>query len=251
MAPSFSGFGPGLYEFFEGLSANNDRAWYAEHKSEYESQVRAPLEALFDDLEPEFGAARLFRIHRDVRFSRDTTPYKTSQAGLIDTGTGSTLYLQVDADGVMIGVGAPHFDRDQLARYRGAVGGAAGEGLAAIIAKLRRKHHSVGTLGPEGITSVGELKRVPSGFPPDHPHADLLRYKSLIAAVSLERPAWLESSSAVAEVAKRWRGMLPIADWLDTNVGPAAPQERRPRRWSRRDVPVTTSTRRSSSSVVL
>lgn len=230
MATSFSGFGPGLYEFFEGLAANNDRAWYAEHKSEYESQVRAPLEALFDDLEPEFGAARLFRIHRDVRFSRDKTPYKTSQAGLIDTGTGSTRYLQVDAVGVMIGVGAPHFDRDQLARYRQAVGGDAGEELAALVAGLRRRHYDVGTLGPDGITPVGELKRVPTGFPPDHPRADLLRYKSLIAAVSFERPGWLETSKAVAEVAKRWRVMQPLADWLDRAVGPPTPREAGSRR---------------------
>ena len=164
MATSFSGFGRGLYEFFEGLAANNDRAWYAEHKSEYESQVRAPLEALFDDLEPEFGAARLFRIHRDVRFSRDKTPYKTSQAGLIDTGTGSTRYLQVDAVGVMIGVGAPHFDRDQLARYRQAVGGDPRRVVpgheAAVFEQFPAQRFDDGLLGSEIFLRPGDERRL-------------------------------------------------------------------------------------------
>jgi uncharacterized protein (TIGR02453 family) len=227
---SFRGFGPGLYEFFEGLSAHNERAWFAEHKAQYESQVREPLEALFDDLEPEFGPARIFRIHRDVRFSKDKTPYKTSQAGLIDRGNGATRYLQVGADGVMIGVGAPHFDREQLSRFRRAVGGDDGEELAEVLAGLRRRRYDVGTLGPDGITSTGELKRVPSGFPPDHPRADLLRYKSLIAAVSFDRPTWLGSSKAVAEVTTRWRLMQPLADWLERAVGPAAPRDATTRR---------------------
>ncbi len=230
MAASFSGFGPGLYEFFEGLSAHNDRAWFAEHKAQYDSEVREPLEALFDDLEPEFGPARIFRIHRDVRFSKDKTPYKTAQAGLIDRGSGATRYLQVGADGVMIGVGAPHFDREQLSRFRLAVGGDDGEELADVLAGLRRRRYDVGTLGPDGITPTGELKRVPSGFPPDHPRADLLRYKSLIAAVSFDRPAWLESAKAVAEVATRWRLMQPLADWLERAVGPAAPRDSTTRR---------------------
>jgi uncharacterized protein (TIGR02453 family) len=227
---TFRGFGPGLYEFFEGLSAHNDRAWFAEHKAQYECEVRVPLEELFDDLEPEFGPARIFRIHRDVRFSRDKTPYKTSQAGLIDQGAGATHYLQVGADGVMIGVGAPHFDRDQLSRYRRAVGSDEGEELADVLAGLRRRRYDVGTLGTDGITPTGELKRVPTGFPSDHPRADLLRYKSLIAAVSFDRPAWLGSSTAVAEVAKRWRLMQPLADWLERAVGPAAPRDMTARR---------------------
>lgn len=220
MSGSFSGFGPGLYEFFDGLEANNDRAWFAEHKGRYEAEVRDPLEALFDSLEDEFGPAKLFRIHRDVRFSKDKRPYKTAQGGLIRRPGGSTWYLQVDASGVMVGAGAPHFDRGQLERYRSAVGGSPGEALADHVAALRRRRYAVGTLGPSGVDPAGDLKRVPAGFATDHPRADLLRYKRLIVAVSSERPAWLTSSRAAAEVAKRWHAMQPVDDWLDEHVGP-------------------------------
>jgi uncharacterized protein (TIGR02453 family) len=225
MGGSFSGFGPGLYEFFEGLEVNNDRSWFAEHKGRYESEVRDPLEALFDALEDEFGAAKLFRIHRDVRFSKDKRPYKTAQGGLIRRPGGSTWYLQVDASGVMVGAGAPHLDRQQLERFRSAIAGPAGEELADHVAALRRRRYTVGTLGPDGVDASGDLKRVPRGFAPDHPRADLLRYKCLIVAVSSERPTWLSSPKAVSEVAKRWRAMQPIDDWLDEHVGPPSAVE--------------------------
>lgn len=229
MTTSFEGFGPGLYEFFEGLAVHNDRGWFAEHKVQYETEVRAPLEDLLDALEPEFGAARLFRLHRDVRFSKDKSPYKTQQGGLIDMGTGCTRYLHVDAAGIMLGTGAPHLDRDQLARFRDAVAGSPGEELGDVVRGLRRRRFDVGTLGPGGITPEGDLQRVPRGYPADHPRADLLRCKSLIAAVSFERPTWLESGRAVAEVTRRWRAMQPLADWIGAHVGAASPSEDRPR----------------------
>lgn len=228
MTGSFRGFGPGLYEFFEGLIENNHKGWFTEHKAQYQTEVKEPLEALFDDLEPKFGAAKLFRINRDVRFSHDKTPYKTAQAGIIHVDGGVTRYLQVGPDGIMIGVGSPHMDAGQLARYREAVGGTPGESLAATVASLRRARYMVGTLGPDGITPEGDLKRVPAGFPPDHPRAALLRCKSLIAAVSFDRPAWLLKPKAVGEVATRWNAMQPVIDWLATHVGPADP--RPPRR---------------------
>lgn len=226
MGGAFTGFGPELYEFFDGLTANNDKVWFTAHKAQYETQVRLPLEALFSDLEPEFGEAKLFRIHRDVRFSHDKTPYKTAQAGLIHLPGGATRYLQVNAEGVMIGAGAPHLDSGQVARFRAAVAGDAGADLADAIGALRKSRFLVGTLGPEGITPDGELKRVPREYPPDHPRGDLLRYKSLIAAMSFDRPVWLGSAKAVGEVAKRWRATQPVIDWLDTHVGPGDPRTR-------------------------
>lgn len=226
MGGVFRGFGPELYEFFEGITAHNDKAWFTAHRQQYETQVREPLEALFSDLESTFGEAKLFRIHRDVRFSKDKTPYKTAQAGLIHLPGGSTRYLQVNADGVMIGAGVPHMDAAQLARYREAVAGSPGEELASAIATLAKAKYIVGTLGPEGITPEGELKRVPRDYAPDHPRGDLLRCKSLIAAVSFDRPSWLGSAKAITEVSKRWTAMQPVIDWLDTHVGPAEPRTR-------------------------
>ena len=220
MAPAFQGFGQAMLEFFEDLEDNNDKAWFDAHRSTYLDEVKAPLQALLDELEPEWGRAKLFRINRDIRFSADKRPYKTQQAALIDRGARGTLYVSVDADGIMVGCGTPHLDSAQVARWRAAVAGEPGEELADLVARLRRSSYVVGTLGREGITAEGDLKRVPKPYPADHPRADLLRLKALVAARSWQRPAWLGTRLTLTEVRRAWTATEPLADWLGTHVGP-------------------------------
>lgn len=220
MAPAFQGFGQAMLEFFEDLEDNNDKAWFDAHRSTYLDEVKAPLQALLDELEPEWGRAKLFRINRDIRFSADKRPYKTQQAALIDRGARGTLYVSVDADGIMVGCGTPHLDSAQVARWRAAVAGEPGEELADLVARLRRSSYVVGTLGREGITAEGDLKRVPKPYPADHPRADLLRLKALVAARSWQRPAWLGTRRTLTEVRRAWTATEPLADWLGTHVGP-------------------------------
>ena len=121
--PAFRGFGPRVSTFFADLAEHNERDWFLAHKAEFVSDVKEPFEALLDALEPTFGPGKLFRINRDIRFSADKSPYKTAQAAIIDQGPRGTLYVQVSATGAMIGAGAPHFDPEQLRRYREAVAG--------------------------------------------------------------------------------------------------------------------------------
>lgn len=67
------------FEFYEHLDVDNSREFWIEHKSEYEQYVRDPLHELAQSLEPDFGPAKLYRPYRDMRFSRDKTPYKDHQ----------------------------------------------------------------------------------------------------------------------------------------------------------------------------
>lgn len=97
-------------EFFEGLAADNSKASWQEHKSVYEECVRAPMDALLADLESEFGEGRVFRPYRDVRFSRDKSPYKTSIAATLAEGG----YIEMSADGLGAGCGLYHPASDQL-----------------------------------------------------------------------------------------------------------------------------------------
>lgn len=226
----FEGFGPGLYEFFEDLEDHNHRDWFAEHRQTYLDDVKAPIEELLAEVEVARGTGKAFRINRDTRFSRDKAPYKTQQGATIDRAGRGMLYLHVSADGLMAGSGAPHLDATQLARYREAVGGRPGEDLTSIVADLRASGLTVGTLGAEGLTEEPDLKRVPKPFDAEHPRADLLRFKKLVAARSWTRPSWITSRRALTEVTALWDRAEPLAAWLDAHVGPPDPSLRRERR---------------------
>jgi uncharacterized protein (TIGR02453 family) len=216
----FTGFGPQVHDFFAALAEHNDRDWFLAHKPDYRTSVREPFEALLAELEPVFGPGRLFRINRDVRFSADKSPYKTVQGAVIERGERGTLYVQVNAEGAMVGAGVPQFDPGQLRRYREAVAGDAGAELATLVARLRRSSFAVGTLDDGDVADgVGDLKRVPTPYPADHPRADLLKLKRIIAARSFERPAWLRSHAAVDRITSVWQRLDPLGDWLAEHVG--------------------------------
>ena len=82
MTESFAGFSDRALELYAGLEADNSRQYWSDHKSEWEAEVRDPMRALVAALEDEFGPAKLFRANRDIRFSKDKTPYKTHQGDL-------------------------------------------------------------------------------------------------------------------------------------------------------------------------
>lgn len=216
--------------FFKDLAKNNHKEWFDANRKRYEASVKQPFHDFVLEVIRRVHAVdkrvhiepkdAIFRINRDIRFSADKRPYKTQQAALIDRGARGTLYVSVDADGIMVGCGTPHLDSAQVARWRAAVAGEPGEELADLVARLRRSSYVVGTLGREGITAEGDLKRVPKPYPADHPRADLLRLKALVAARSWQRPAWLGTRRTLTEVRRAWTATEPLADWLGTHVGP-------------------------------
>jgi uncharacterized protein (TIGR02453 family) len=203
----FTGFGDGAVEFFDGLEADNSKAYWTDQRAVYEADVRAPMQALLAALEPEFGPGKIFRPYRDVRFSKDKTPYKTHCGGTV-----GPFYVQVGADGLMAAGGYYGMGADQVARFRTAVdddrrGTDLQERLAAISAD---------------VAVHGEmLKTRPRGFGPDHPRIDLLRHKSLYAARAWAPDDTLHEAGALDRVVATWRVLTPLVEWLADHVGPS------------------------------
>jgi uncharacterized protein (TIGR02453 family) len=206
---AFRGWPAEALEFFEGLQADNSKTYWTAHKAVYDEKVHAPMVALLGELEPEFGAAKLFRPYRDVRFSADKSPYKTTIAASLERGG----YLQLSAEGLSTGSGRYHLAGDQLARYREAVADdKTGEELLAVIAGIVKT-------GIEVTGGHDSLKTTPKGYARDHPRADLLRHKGLIAWKHWAPAAWLGTAAAKRRVVDFLHAAQPLRDWLARNVG--------------------------------
>ncbi len=207
---AFRGWPAEAIEFYEGLEADNSRTYWQAHKQDYEKLVRGPMNELLSELAPEFGEGKIFRPNRDIRFSRDKSPYKTAIGATLARGG----YIQFSADGLASGSGLYMPARDQLARFRAAVADdKSGKKLVDIVATARRS-------GME-ISAHDSLKTAPKGYPKDHPRIELLRYKGIIAWKQWPIGAWLGTKKAKDRVVTFLRAAGPLNKWLDTNVGPS------------------------------
>jgi uncharacterized protein (TIGR02453 family) len=210
---SFAGFPEEALLFYEGLRADNSKAYWTDHKATYDACVKAPMAALLAQLEPEFGAATFFRPYRDIRFAKDKTPYKEHAAAVVkdDPAGRAALYLQLGADGLYVGSGYFHAATDQSRRLRAAIDAdRTGTKLVAVL----------GALTAEGWDVFGErLKRLPKEYDPAHPRADLLHHKSLVAGRALEPAEWMHAAECADRIAAMWRALLPLGGWLKDNVG--------------------------------
>ena len=205
-------------DFYEGLEADNSKAYWTDHKAVYDDAVKAPLQALLSALEPEFGAAKLFRPYRDVRFSKDKTPYKTAAAAAIGDDVQGGLYLQLSAAGLMVAGGAHGLATDQARRLRAAAADdLAGPVLVAVLDDLQAA----------GFAVEGErLKRVPPELrdvPAAAGRADLLTLKTVFAIRTHAPAPWLHTSEVLEVVRRDWRGVQPLLHWLAQHVGPSRP----------------------------
>jgi uncharacterized protein (TIGR02453 family) len=207
-ATGFAGFGEGAVEFYDGLVADNSKAYWTDHRTLYEDDVKAPMLALLAACEAEFGGGKLFRPYRDIRFSADKTPYKTHCGA-----TAGPFYVQVGPDGLMAAGGYYRMAPDQLTRYRTAVdderrGGELDRLLAAVAAG--------------GVTIGGEQVRTrPKGVPADHPRLDLMRRKGLYGHRAWPPDDGLHSAEALNRVTETWRSLNPLVEWLTAHVGPS------------------------------
>ena len=204
----FTGWPAEALEFYEGLEVDNTKTYWQAHKDVYDDCVRAPMLALLAELEPRWGAGKVFRPYRDVRFSADKTPYKT-HIGATLAGGG---YVQLGAEGLAVGCGAWHLEPDELNRYRAAVDdGRPGAELVAVVDRLQR----------DGLDIVAResLRTVPRGFDRGHPRADLLRHKGLAAWQSWPVAAWLGTAKAKDRVHRTLEAAAPLTDWLHRHVG--------------------------------
>ncbi len=208
--PPFGGFPAAAIAFYEGLEADNSRAYWMANKQTYTEAVRTPMEALLDALEDEFGPAHLFRPNRDVRFSADKSPYKDHQGAVAGRDTTLGLYVGVSADGLVVGGGFRAADSAMTRRYRLAVDAPdSGLTLARIVADLRA----------DGYQLEGDaVATAPRGFARDHPRIELLRFKELRAIKSFGIPTWLSTPRVVDEVRAAWRVVTPLLDWAAAHV---------------------------------
>jgi uncharacterized protein (TIGR02453 family) len=214
----FTGFSHEAFTFYRALESDNTKAHWTTHKATYDEAVKAPLLALTAELTDEFGPFRLFRPHRDVRFSKDKSPYKTHQGAVTEGEGGESYYVQVSGTGMFVATGHYRLERDQLERLRTAIDDdIAGDELVDIVDSLRSRYE----IGGRALTTA------PRGWPKDHARIELLRHKALTAAVQVGEPKWVTTRRAVSRVAELWRGAASMNDWLARHVGPTeqAPPE--------------------------
>ena len=165
------------------------------------------MNELLEELGPEFGEGKVFRPYRDVRFSKDKSPYKTQMGARLGRG-----YIQFSAKGLAVGDGMYGMESGQLDRYRRAVAhDTTGAELERVIAGIEQ--HGYGVHGRD------VLKSAPRGYPADHPRIELLRYKGIVAWMEWPAEPWLETAAVKDRITGFLRATQPLGAWLDTNVG--------------------------------
>jgi len=230
-------FSPAALTFFRGLRRHNERAWFEAHRAQYETEVRAPMRALIEEMDVRFarfapeivGDPRrgMFRIHRDIRFSRDKSPYKTHAAcwfhhrdadrrvGAESEGGSAGFYFQLAPGDSFVGAGLWMPPRPVLHRLRDAIGDDP-RGFARI-ADDRRLARRFGGLDEESM-----LTRMPRGFAADHPGARWLRHQSFTMGRALG-DAQVTGRQLVSLLERDYRALLPLVRWLNRALGlPAA-----------------------------
>ncbi len=208
---AFSGFPVAALDFYDDLEVDNTKSFWTAHKDTYESAVRAPMTALVTALEPEFGAPKVFRPYRDVRFAKDKTPYKTHQGAFVAVGPSSGWYVEVAAPGVRVGAGFYEASGERLGRFRDAVADdRTGPQLRRILTRLEKAGWEVGG---------DRLKTTPRGYEADHPRIELLRHRSLTVGRSYGFEPVIHSAELLDRVRADWRALRPLVDWVVTHSG--------------------------------
>jgi uncharacterized protein (TIGR02453 family) len=225
-APAFAGFSREAITFMEELARNNDRAWFQPRKADYERLLKEPLEELCFALADRFEARGIplladprrspFRIYRDTRFSADKSPYKEHLAASFpwveggvadDRSYGGGGYFNFQPGQMYVGGGMYRPDRARLEAFRQAV-------------RDEPDHVRDALEDPAFVAEFGgvephdePLKRVPPGYPADHPMADLLRWKDLVFGRRLSDEEVL-SPSLPDTLANAYAAALPVFRFL-------------------------------------
>jgi uncharacterized protein (TIGR02453 family) len=190
MSKGFTGFRAEAIGFLAELALNNDRTWFVPRKAEYEALLKTPLEQMCTAVDAEFRARGLplaanpakspFRIYRDVRFSRDKSPYKTNVGASfpwVSEGGGVGGYFHLEPGGIFVGGGMWHPAPSRLAAWR-----------ALVVEDRERVHAVVGDpafVAAFGAVGGDRLKRAPTGYSPDDPDIELLKLKDVVFRHSL------------------------------------------------------------------
>ena len=218
--PPFEGFPVESIEFLKRLKKNNNRDWFAKHKSEYEDFVKLPMQSLIASLKipmakvtPEIDvnpSRNMFRIYRDTRFSKNKTPYKTHVAAVFHLKghwqQSAGYYVHIEPGNIYVGGGIYMPDGNQLKLIRHAIADRSKEFSSIVERKtFKKKFNSL-----EGE----KLQRAPLGYPPDHPMIDWLKYKSYYTGVE-----WNEdecySPKFIEKIVLVYQELLPLIRFLN------------------------------------
>ena len=198
-----------LYEFQPKIKPWSKPHPYGQREAEqrtYDEAVAAPMKALTTALAAEFGDAKVFRPYRDVRFSKDKTPYKSHQGAFVPKGPSTGYYVQVGAPGVRVGVGFYEASGPRLASIR-----------EAIVEKRRggELEDIIATLTSAGWELGGDrLKTAPRGYDVDHPRIELLRHKSMTLGKSYGFEPFVHTEELLEHIREDWREATPFVEWV-------------------------------------
>jgi uncharacterized protein (TIGR02453 family) len=218
----FSGFPPAAFDFLEGLAAHNDKAWFEARRDVWEEACLGPLRALVVELgaalqdeapgliaDPRVGGS-IFRIHRDTRFSKDKSPFKTHLGFFLWEGerkaTSPGLYIELGPRRMLVGGGLYAFDRDQLAAWRAALADpAAGPAMLEVADALAKA----------GFALQGEKSVRPAQGFQGLQAAELSRHRGVFSMVwEEEAPKEVGSEALVGWIAGRVAPLWPLHRWL-------------------------------------
>lgn len=208
----FTGFSDRTLTFLAGLKANNARDWFAEHKVTYETEIKGPAiafgAAMAENLQEMTGheyQPKLFRVHRDMRFSKDKTPYNAHlhMSFRSDAVTPAWMF-GLNVDKLSLGLGVFKFNEASLNKFRSVIAGDNGPEIASMLQGL-----------VEGGARLSEpaLKRVPNGYDKDHPNAELLRHKGL-GVWRDHAPGFAIGDDLPARTSPEFAKLLPVFDLL-------------------------------------
>ena len=210
MSDSVRSLVPQARQFLSELSDNNTREWFTAHKARYEAELKQPALALLDivsaDLEKltrSHVSTKLFRPYRDVRFSKDKTPYHT-HLHMLWTAGGIGWFCGIAPDYFSAGAGVFGFDKDALMRWREAVATPEGVNISSLISELTAKGARL---------DEPELKRVPPPHNKDHPRGDLLRRKGMAVWFDIDEGA-IEKDGLTACIKTAFSELLPVQTTL-------------------------------------
>ena len=217
MSSTFTGWPPDGPAFLTEIAADNTTEFWAIHRERHTRSVHAPMRALTDELEPEFGPLRVFRPHVNRRFRPEAPPYRTDIGAVARSPGGVVLAVVLSGSVLTASAGHWMFDAGQLRRFRFAVDGGPGVELESLLTDL----------GGLELDTTRRLVGRPRGCPADHPRIELLRHRGLQVQRVWPVGAWLATSEPLHRVREAWRAAEPLVRWLDSHVG--APDARPPR----------------------
>jgi len=207
---AFDHFSPDALTFFKNLKSNNTREWFAENKTTYDQVVKEParafaiaIEDALKDLTGQRHTAKIFRIHRDVRFSKDKTPHNThlhmSFSNAPSNPNAPMWFFGWDTEGLTLGCGIFQYQKQALEPFRNLMTTEMGGHLNGLVKEAKASGLRV---------SDPALKRVPNGYDKAHPNSEALRRKGLAVWNDLGRPDLATEPGFVSRCIEGYKPLL-------------------------------------------